>query len=41
MEFDEIWNGWYATGGYTKFMPLNFLQLLISTSGAHEFVGWK
>jgi hypothetical protein len=36
MDFDEIWYGHYAIGGYPKIVHSNFLQLVIPTWQMHE-----
>jgi hypothetical protein len=41
MDFDEIWYGCYATGGYPKNIPINFLQLVIPTWQMDALVRWE
>jgi hypothetical protein len=41
MDFDEIWYGHYATGGYPKIVLFNFLDSVIPTWWMHEFVRWE
>jgi hypothetical protein len=39
-DFDEIWYGRYAIGGYPKRVPFNFQNSAIPTWRTYELLGW-